>query len=1165
MSALANINLDTDSLVDRGVDVLTKTELHQLLNDVLAPLELMVVIIIPIVYLLLRKWHLYEEFPASLFRWTLALDFCYAWWLGPFRWLKGNTAYESMAYPTTQMGCHLVVFVDSFCQMGILYTNCVIVSVVFYMVYFGRRFGKKKRKAVRNFVSQLFLVLCFTVPFITALGEVHNYVGWCTADSVAVIFKQLVWFLVLVTQVTMIIPITFILTQGSSSRKLVNSGTLFRFVMILFSQMIGLFPIMCIEFLGLARKPIPKVFVNMIAYLIPAAQIVDITMISVKLWPKFVKKLEDDSDGHCGYIARIAQASEVYQTNQEEIAVDNRSITSDYTNRSFNIKNIGNPKETGGVFLAQAYSQSETCSEDLALYQMVKKKAKKEQHGSDSEGSSGNEDDDDAISEDQQTDLSTTVNQKEPSMFDRIPFWLHLLLTMSIPFLLLLVVSLIMVLDFEEVRTKADVIRKDIVLTTYMADFVHESQKERGATGVYMGSMGKKFACEVLAQHVETDYWQERLQLFLNNKFANVKLVTKSTFLQALINMLRIEDHRTRVVNLSFSKGDGISYYTSMNMYFVGILAQICKDSTLGDTLQHLMFANLAFFSGKEIAGIERAMGSVTFSAGKFESLTAYRKFVSRIAEQETHIWFYHVYVSDDNENFFTEEMDNIAVQITDNMRDKLLSKDNAQILAQSGGEWFHNMTLRINILRGVESKSATELKEQSQRIVNSSTNGMISIVITLAIVLIIDGLMILGLAKTSSHVDKFAHSMSAKRRFEDDKSNKGFCGEIFAYFSKANFVYQVLVPVVACAGGLVVISWLLLQQQVELSQKASETSENTNLQYFLSNFIHESQKERGATGVFMGSNGKDFQPQLDSQKHLTNYELAIYMLFLDEYVDYQNLKGTEYFRSLTASIAIITQHRINSWSQLIPAAAGIGFYTNMNHNIVFLYNEIAVRASGNSVEARLLGYLAFFYMKEKSGNERAVGAGLLGLRVGWEGQESSYRKFVNLVSIQATSFFYFNFFGTEEENNLYIRMMQGKGSKVASAWQATLLEGETSKMVVIDSAYWFGNMTLKINSWRTVESQINSNLVAFFNVVDDRAIKYRFALSAMLIVLFTIAFLVTIKGIRLVLASRAYTLYKQRVREDRVHRRQLYKEQVAKIKQSNAEQVTIKGVSIFI
>lgn len=50
-----------------------------------------------------------------------------------------------------------------------------------------------------------------------------------------------------------------------------------------------------------------------------------------------------------------------------------------------------------------------------------------------------------------------------------------------------------------------------------------------------------------------------------------------------------------------------------------------------------------------------------------------------------------------------------------------------------------------------------------------------------------------------------------------------------------------------------------------------------------LSNLVHEQQKERGATAVFIGSDGKDFRKELEAQRLVTDAKTAVLITHLAE------------------------------------------------------------------------------------------------------------------------------------------------------------------------------------------------------------------------------------------------------------------------------------------
>lgn len=79
--------------------------------------------------------------------------------------------------------------------------------------------------------------------------------------------------------------------------------------------------------------------------------------------------------------------------------------------------------------------------------------------------------------------------------------------------------------------------------------------------------------------------------------------------------------------------------------------------------------------------------------------------------------------------------------------------------------------------------------------------------------------------------------------------------------------ILLVLAPVIA-------MSYFAGQQvikEVDRNSAMTELAEFITLSVNLSNLVHEPQKERGATAVFLGSNGKEFADGMAAQRLETN------------------------------------------------------------------------------------------------------------------------------------------------------------------------------------------------------------------------------------------------------------------------------------------------------
>lgn len=1079
------------ALMDRGVSTIAISTLHTVLNYWVAPVELIMFMLWFFAYFVTGHTKQYQRFPSSVYRWIMLLEMMYSFFVGPLRWLPGNAWYESTAHPTTPSGCRNAVFLDTFYHTGVLFTNTIIVSGVFYQIYFDEVWHLSLQRQAYSLLNKLFWCVTLGVTFYTvSYGDQHNYVGWCIADSHSVIMKILAWFLFMVLQIIMIIPTQMVYYQNKKAstekKSNVGNGTFLRYVVVMVTQVVGLFPMLSIEFMGLTRRAIPDALHWIVVLFMPVCHFVNFLFITMRIWPKFFTAM--NMPNPCVFMEGLMDAEGSYDMEIEEDNSDSKSSDS----------------------FSSLSANSSTELSDLSSA-----------HSDDSNNQG--------------------KGKKSTNCLDRIPFWLHLVLTIIVPFVLLVIVSILMIVNTDVTNKKADRIRKDIILTSRMSDYVHESQKERGNTGVYMGSMGGRFRCEIQAQYDLTDIYKSILQTYLDQEFDNVKLVTKTTFLKALIKTMELDTHRAQVFELSIPKSTGLAYYNDMNMFFVGVLGEVCKASKIGNPIQHLMFSNMAFFSGKEKIGIERAVTSVAYGLGGWANTAAFRKFVDLLAAQETHLYFYNVYVSDANLAFYNGLMEDPVVAETGRMEIIAGSNNRTLMGAEDSAHWFNQITAKINLIRKTEADMATQLTTESRKTVIDSAAGMAGVVLTLAVVLIIDGLMILGLARTSRDLKRF----ESNERYRNDKgkSRENVCLHFIHWFQSISFVWQVLAPVIMCGIGLMGISWILMSEQVDESQIAAETWENMNLQFFMSNFIHETQKERGATGVHMGKATKgdhSFMPNLIAQRTLCDTYRALFLQFIEEYIDYQQIKELDSYIQLMDMESNLNTLRYNvTFFNVtgINAPTALGFYTTMNRQMVIMSNFMVKKSAGNSIEANLLSYIGYFFMKEKAGNERAVGAGTFPAGFSTSG---TFKTFVKLVSLQETAYDYFLYFGQPHHLTAFDALRETKEWRTCDLWRSYLLNWDLddakslADIKTVFAPHWYGNMTAKIDMWRDVEMIIVKDLNSYFNEVDEQSESRTILLIVMLAIVFVVSCIVLYRGFKIILAANSYQTYRRMLQSQR-------------------------------
>ncbi|GJE82115.1 methyl-accepting chemotaxis protein [Methylorubrum thiocyanatum] len=254
-------------------------------------------------------------------------------------------------------------------------------------------------------------------------------------------------------------------------------------------------------------------------------------------------------------------------------------------------------------------------------------------------------------------------------------------------------------------------------LSVRIGAFVHEAQKERGASSLYLGSKGSQFAPELAAQRTLTDAARAALIADLDAADREAGAGDDADFARkaaALRERLAgIERHRGAVDRLEVGVPANLAVYTGIIAGALGTVrevAQIAADPAIGARVSALS----AFLSLKEFAGQERAAASAVFAAGAID-LAGLRRLAGLAADQTTF------------EGLFRETGHAEAIAALDSANASESAREVARIRAlaldtapgQTPGftdakGWFRLATGRIDGLKGIEDQLTAALAREA-------------------------------------------------------------------------------------------------------------------------------------------------------------------------------------------------------------------------------------------------------------------------------------------------------------------------------------------------------------------------------------------------------------------------------------------------------------------
>ena len=294
------------------------------------------------------------------------------------------------------------------------------------------------------------------------------------------------------------------------------------------------------------------------------------------------------------------------------------------------------------------------------------------------------------------------------------------------PLIFIIGLSFFMIYDSYEKDLKLKNVEKLLILNTKISLLVHETQKERGLSVAYLESKNDTFKKNLLNQRELTNNKIDEFKTYLVD-FSYYPNQGKINIENVLKELSKIENIRNEINELKVKSKNVISYYSNLNsslLSFVANSSYIAENEKIINNLT----AYYNFLMAKERAGLERAMGSNTFTNKTFGE-GMFLNFLSLINEQTVFMENFYIY-GFDYEEFVKEKMQNSSVKEVQKMRDILLSYgENKNVIFDiEASYWFKTISEKINILKEIDDYISKDIIEQINIIKKDQFDKMIFI-----------------------------------------------------------------------------------------------------------------------------------------------------------------------------------------------------------------------------------------------------------------------------------------------------------------------------------------------------------------------------------------------------------------------------------------------------
>ncbi|MAY75899.1 MAG: hypothetical protein CMJ31_14500 [Phycisphaerae bacterium] len=253
-----------------------------------------------------------------------------------------------------------------------------------------------------------------------------------------------------------------------------------------------------------------------------------------------------------------------------------------------------------------------------------------------------------------------------------------------------------------------------------IGNLVHETQKERGYTAGFLGSKGESFSSELPQQRRATDARRAELE-------AELAMIDRASFDpnamraidRAVATLDRLGSIRGSVDSFSIPAPEAIGFYTTANAAFIDSIGEVATTSRSADLARSILAYTL-FLKGKERAGIERAVLSNTFARDGFAP-GFFVKFIRLTTEQDAYMREFSALADERGLAALDAAMGDASFDEVERFREVAVERAAEGGFETDPAAWFGTITTKINRLKEVEDKLASNLSSDASSVAQAA------------------------------------------------------------------------------------------------------------------------------------------------------------------------------------------------------------------------------------------------------------------------------------------------------------------------------------------------------------------------------------------------------------------------------------------------------------
>ncbi|GAB0057180.1 hypothetical protein SIID45300_01503 [Candidatus Magnetaquicoccaceae bacterium FCR-1] len=329
----------------------------------------------------------------------------------------------------------------------------------------------------------------------------------------------------------------------------------------------------------------------------------------------------------------------------------------------------------------------------------------------------------------------------------------------------------------------------------------------------------------------------------------------------------------------------------------------------------------------------------------------------------------------------------------------------------------------------------------------------------------------------------------------------------------RTKFIIILLLPIL----GLVMVGGNTIWEKYDFAGRMAAMESLGALAVRIGALVHELQKERGMSSGFLGSKGEKFKVELPRQRQAStdprDADLRAFLKDFDRQAHGEGL-NTKLDDSLKR-LDGIQEMRGKVDGLAIPTIEALGYYTGTIQALLEVVGVVNTLAADVEMANRATAYVNLLLAKERMGLERATLTNTFA-RDGFA--PGILQKFGQLLGGQESHLQVFLANAMPEDVSTYREKIHGKAVEEVDRIRQIAFEKAGTGGFGIEPAYWFGQITQKIDLVKHVEDVVAERLQNRAYVLRKAATQTLYAMVVGLVVILIVANTMSVKYTRQIL-----------------------------------------------